>query len=158
MSKAMPAMIPVRVEARGQKSVQEVSVPGKPYKIMADTQKEVGGTDTAPTPVAICLASLSSCTQMIAFVIAQAQGITLGEWNITAEGTVANPAMLAEGEAHSGWETIDLHVSVQTDIPGGSEAQKFKEFVALVEQKCPMTGFFHRGVSTYRSEWVNKSL
>lgn len=158
MSQNMPAIISVRIEAQGHTSVQEVSVPGKPYKIMADTPKELGGTDTAPSPVIISLASLSSCTQIIAFQIAQARGITLGQWHVTADGTVANPSMLADDEVHSGWETINLHVSVQTDIPGSSEAPRFKEFVAAVEQKCPMTGFFRRAVPSYRSEWINEPL
>ena len=73
--------------------------------------KEAGGTDTGPAPVAISLASLTSCNQIIAFSIAQMKGIKLGAWHVSANGTVTNPAMLVEGEAHQGWETIDLQVS-----------------------------------------------
>ncbi|KAK6384361.1 hypothetical protein LTS17_001924 [Exophiala oligosperma] len=158
MSQSMPAMVAVQVDARGRGSVQEISVPGQTYKIRADAHKEVGGTDTAPSPAHIALASLSSCTQITAFMMAKAQGITLGEFNVNVEGAVANPAMLAEEQVHTGWENIFIRVRVQTDITGGSEATKFKDFVALVERKCPMTGFFRAGVPDFRREWVNETL
>jgi uncharacterized OsmC-like protein len=158
MSQSMPSIIPVQVEGKGRDSVQEISVPDKSYKIRADTHKEVGGTDTAPTPAHIALASLSSCMQLIAFMTAKAQGIMLGEFSVTVEGTVVNPAMLAEEQAHKGWENIFIRVPVQTDIAGGSEATKFKDFVALVERKCPMTGFFRAAVPDFCTEWVNETL
>jgi uncharacterized OsmC-like protein len=96
--------------------------------------------------------------QLIAFMTAKAQGIMLGEFSVAMEGTVVNPAMLAEEQAHKGWENIFIRVRVQTDIAGGNEATKFKDFVAVVERKCPMTGFFRAAVPDFRTEWVNETL
>lgn len=96
--------------------------------------------------------------QLIAFMTAKAHGIMLGEFSVAVEGTVMNPAMLAEEQAHKGWENIFIRVRVQTDIAGGSEATKFKDFVARVERKCPMTGFFRAAVPDFRTEWVNETL
>ncbi|KAK4201150.1 hypothetical protein QBC40DRAFT_172090 [Triangularia verruculosa] len=78
--------LPVKVTGTGTGTLQNVSVPGKPYNFTADTYPVLGGADSAPSPVVYSLASLSACNQVTGSVVASNHGIKLGKWDTDAEG------------------------------------------------------------------------
>lgn len=157
-SRALLQSIPIQVLGQGSNTTQSVSVKDKTYTFSTDTYTALGGTDLAPSPVAYCLASLSSCNQVTGFVAAKDHGITLGEWRVTVEGSLPTAVLVGGEQGNPNWESVALKVRVQTDIKGGSNDPKFQHFTAEVERRCPITQLFKRSGVAYTSEWINEPL
>ncbi|KAM5350102.1 hypothetical protein ACJ41O_006607 [Fusarium nematophilum] len=150
--------LPVHISGHGSGTIQAISVKDKPYGFSADTYTVIGGQDSYPSPVAYALASLSSCNQVIGFLVAKDHGLTLGEWHVTVDGQLPTAVLVGGEEGNPNWESVALKVRVQTDAKGGNEDPKFHHFVAEVERRCPITQLFKRSGVTYTSEWVNEPL
>lgn len=130
----------------------------KPYQISTDTYTVLGGKDSAPSPVAYSLASLSSCNQVTGYVVAKDHNITLGEWHVTVHGVLPTAVLVQGEQGNPNWESITLKARVQTDIKGGNDDPKFRHFVSEIERRCPITQLFIRSGVAFTSEWVNEPL
>lgn len=150
--------IPIQIQGRGSNTVQKISVQDKTYKITADTYTPLGGTDSAPSPVAYALASLSSCNQVTGFVVARDHGIRLGEWHVEVKGILPTDVLVGGEQGNPNWTSVVLKARVQTDIEGGQEDPRFQHFVAEVERRCPITALFKLSGVKFSSEWANERM
>lgn len=150
--------IPLQIQGQGTGTTQKISVQDKTYTISTDTYTVLGGTDSAPSPVAYSLASLSSCNQVTGFVVAKDHGLELGEWHVTVQGVLPTAVLVKGEQGNPNWESVALKVRVQTDAKGGNDDPKFKHFAAEVERRCPITQLFIRSGVEVTSEWVNEPL
>jgi len=157
-SSAQLQSITLQVQGTGTGTKQTVSVKGKPYTFPTDTYTVLGGSDSAPSPVAYSLASLGSCNQVTGFVVARDHGITLGEWQVTVEGVLPTAVLVQGEQGNPNWESVVLSVQVQTDIKGGSESAEFQHFISEVDRRCPITQLFKRSGVVVTSEWTNLPL
>lgn len=98
----------------------------KTYKIMADTCTPLGGTDSAPSPVAYSLASLGSCNQITGFVVVRDHGIKLGQWNVEVQGELPTEVLVGGEQGNPNWTSVVLKARVQTDIEGGQDSPRFQ--------------------------------
>ncbi|KAK4185312.1 OsmC/Ohr family [Podospora australis] len=150
--------IPLSITGTGTGTTQHITVKDKSYTISTDTYTTLGGGDTAPSPVAYNLASLSSCNQVTGFVVAQNHGIRTGQWNVRVDALLPTAVLVGGAEGNPNWESVHLTARVQTDIQGGSEDPKFQHFVKEVERRCPITQLFKLSGVKFSSEWVNDPL
>lgn len=146
--------IPFRVDGTGHGVAQSIKVKGSPHQISVDAYPSFGGKDSAPTPLAYALSSLSSCTQVTGSLVAKDLGAKLGEWRVTVNGEL-DPAVLVKGqEGNANWDNIELIVNVQTD----ADEVTFKKFSEETERRCPITQLFKRSGAGWKSQWVNEKL
>ncbi|KAK3337565.1 OsmC family protein [Cercophora scortea] len=114
-----PQSIPLSIRGRGTGTAQTISIKDKPYTIAADTYTVLGGSDSAPSPVAYSLASLSACNQVTGFVVARDHGIKLGEWDVKVDAVLPTDVLVGGAEGNPNWESVVVSVRVQTDAEGG---------------------------------------
>jgi len=154
-SRRLLKALPVQVTATGRGTQQTISCPGKPYSFQTDTYPVLGGKDSAPSPVAYCMASLGSCNQVTGAVVARDHGIKLGEWKVDVTGMLPTDVLVAGKQGNPNWESVEVKVRVQTDV---TEKDKFDFFVSEVERRCPITALFKLSGVGYKSEWVNEPI
>ena len=147
--------LPVTVSGTGTGTLQNITVPGKPYTFTSDTYAVLGGADSAPSPVVYSLASLSACNQVTGHVVARDRGIKLGAWTVDVEALLPTAVLVKGEEGNPNWEEVRLRVRVQTDVVG---EEGFEKFVGEVERRCPITQLFRRSGVRYESVWVNEKL
>ena len=117
--------IPFQITGEGIGVAQTIEVKGSPHQISVDAYPSFGGTDTAPSPLAYNLSSLSSCTQVTGSIVAKNHGLNLGTWKVSVNGQL-DPAVLTNGEEGNGnWDSIELNVIVQTDAKDNAAFQRF---------------------------------
>ncbi|KAL1985142.1 hypothetical protein VTN96DRAFT_8164 [Rasamsonia emersonii] len=148
--------VPFRIDAEGTGVAQTVSVQGSPHKISVDAYPSFGGKDTAPTPLAYSLTSLSSCSQVTGSLVAKDLGIKLGKWQVTVKGDLGTDVLVKGEQGNANWDNVELQVRVQTDVQG--DDAKFQKFAEETERRCPITQLFKRSGAGWKSQWVNEPL
>ncbi|CAI7571246.1 unnamed protein product [Penicillium bialowiezense] len=141
--------IPVQVSAQGTGFVQNITVPGKPFTFSTDAYTVLGGNESHPSPIAYSLASLSSCNQVTGSLVAKDLGITIGEWNVEVEGNLPTEVFVGGKEGNPNWKSVTLKARVQSNLEGGNDNPRFKQFAAEVERRCPMTALFRNSGVVY---------
>ncbi|KAK0747252.1 hypothetical protein B0T21DRAFT_417472 [Apiosordaria backusii] len=143
--------IPLRICGRGTGTKQTITIKDKPYTIQTDTYPILGGADSAPSPVAYNLASLTSCNQVTGAKVAEDHGIKLGEWNVRLDAVLPTDVLVkGKCEGNPNWESVKLFVRVQTNILESVKGDnleadaRFRHFVREVERRCPITQLFKR--------------
>ncbi|KAL1966471.1 hypothetical protein VTN77DRAFT_4393 [Rasamsonia byssochlamydoides] len=148
--------VPFRIDSEGTGVAQTVTVQGSPHKISVDAYPSFGGKDTAPTPLAYSLTSLSSCSQVTGSLVAKDLGIKLGRWQVTVKADLGTDVLVKGEQGNANWDNVELLVRVQTDIQG--DDTKFQKFADETERRCPITQLFKRSGAGWKSQWVNEPL
>lgn len=142
------------VNGTGSGVRQDIDVIGSGHLIRSDAYADFGGNDEFPSPLAYVLASLSSCTQVAASVVAKEQSITIDSYRISADGDF-DPTVLVSGREadrqHSDTFTaIRLAITVDTDAP----QEQIDRFGLEVARRCPVNALFQRAGTSVTSTWT----
>lgn len=141
------------VSAYGTGVRQDVDVLGSGHVIHTDAYPDFGGQDEHPSPLAYVLASLSSCTQVTASVVAREQGIEVRSYDVTVDGDFDPTVMVSGREAdatHSDTFTeVRLAVTVDTD----ATPEQVEALGAEVERRCPVSALFRRAGTEVTGRW-----
>ncbi len=105
------------------------------FEVSADEPKSLGGSDTAPNPVEILLASLATCQDITYKAYGQALGIPVDRVSVDATGAIDLRGFFAVDEnVRAGFLRIDGKVSVDTSVPADTVAQ----LKGAVDAHCPV--------------------
>lgn len=106
------------------------------HKIIIDEPPAFGGEDTAPSPVAMLLASLAGCINAIGQWVAKEMDFVIEKLDINIDGDVDATAFFTGNmEKRAGFSKIDVQISLKADI---TEEQKEKWLKNVIE-RCPVT-------------------
>ena len=106
------------------------------HTIIIDEPPAFGGEDTAPSPVAMLLASLAGCVNAIGQWVAGEMGFKIKELFINIDGEVDGGAFFTGSrEKRAGFSAIDVSIKLEADI---TEEQKKLWFNNVIE-RCPVT-------------------
>ncbi len=109
----------------------QTSMTARAHSFTADEPVEVGGTDTAPTPVELLLGSLASCTAVTLRMYAQRKGWPLEGVEVHVEYTARpTPAFVK-------------HITVQGPL---DEAQKAR--LLEIAEACPVAKVLRTGAAS----------
>ncbi len=81
------------------------------FSVEVDEPPSVGGTDAGPMPTEYLLMALASCFALAVAHVARRDGIELGPFSVTAEGTYAGPSV----------SSFDLAVRLDGKPPAGMD-------------------------------------
>lgn len=136
---------------------QDIDVVGSGHVVKSDAYESFGGRDEYPSPLAYLLAALTSCTQVVASVVSQQQGITIESYDIAVEGdfdpTVLTTGATADAEHPGTFHTVRLTVGVVTD----ASQEQVEQLGAEVERRCPVGVLFAQAGTTVTSTWTAKA-
>lgn len=133
---------------------QDIDVVGSGHLIRTDAYTDFGGKDEYPSPLAYVLASLSSCTQVVASVVAKEQDITIDAYSFSVDGDFDPTVLVGGHEADADhpdtFTAIRLTVTVDTD----ATQEQIESLGAAVERRCPVSALFHRAGTPVTSVWT----
>ena len=152
----MPALT-FSVTATGTGVRQDVDVVGSGHVIPADAYEAFGGKDEFPSPLAYTLASLSTCNQVTASIVAKELGIEVRSYSFSVDGDF-NPTVMTTGRAKDAdhpdtFEAVRLTAVVDTDAP----QDKVEQLGAEVERRCPVSGLFRNAGTALSSTWTART-
>lgn len=149
----MPA-ITFSVTGTGTGVRQDVDVVGSGHVIPADAYEAFGGKDEFPSPLAYLLASLTTCNQVTASIVAKEQGITIESYEFAVDGdfnpTVMTAGRPADAEHSDTFDGVRLTVGVVTD----ADQAQIEALGAEVERRCPVSALFRRAGAGLTSTWT----
>jgi len=106
------------------------------FKVGIDEPLELKGTNTAPNPVEMLLATLGGCVAVTYRAYARKFGIEIEDLVINLEGDTVHGGWTDEkGRERSGFRQIRYEVQIKTKAP----QEKVKQLHKLVEKKCSIS-------------------
>ena len=151
---ANPYVISLAIKGEGDGVHQKhvTSGPGpddKVHIIQTDGLKGMGGADQAACPAFHALASLTSCAQVTASLVAKDLGIRLGQWKFDVKGDLDVRVLVSGAEGNANFDKVIVRAQVETD----ASAEQFAKLVAETERRCPITQLFKRSGLVLDSKW-----
>lgn len=139
------------VHGKGTGVAQTVAVSGADYVIETDAYPAFGGQDAHPSPLAYTLASLSSCNQVTAQVVAKDLGITIEavEFDVAAD---FNPTTMTTGRESDDATFQDLRITAE--ITTAASADLFDRLRDEVARRCPVSVLFARAGVKITNDWT----
>lgn len=146
------AVVPFQVDGTGTGVAQDVVAGG--HRFSTDAYPAFGGKDAAPSPLFYALASLSSCNQVTAALVAKDHGILLGAWTFEVVGDLDTAVLVRGAEGNANFDRVTVRATVETDA---SEDQ-FATLVSETERRCPVTQLFRRSGVEFDNQWTPAPL
>lgn len=136
---------------------QDVDVVGSGHVIRSDAYEAFGGADEFPSPLAYTLASLTTCNQVTASIVAGELGITVESYEFAVDGDF-DPSVMTTGRVSDGahsdtFTAVRLLATVVTDA--GQET--VERLGAEVERRCPVSALFRRAGTELSSTWTART-
>jgi uncharacterized OsmC-like protein len=112
------------------------------FKVSIDEPLELRGTNTAPNPVEMFLASLGGCVILTYRDYAKKFEVNIEDLVVNLEGDMIPGGWVDEqGRERRGFKQIRYEVQIKTEAP----EEKVRELHKLVEEKCPITDVINYG-------------
>ncbi len=148
-------VIPLVINAHGAGVALKFTTNGeKPHIFNTDALPAFGGADSAPSPLYYALASLGSCNQVTASLVARDLGIRLGAWSISVQGDLDTQVLVQAREGNANFNRVVVRASVQTD----ASEEQFARLVTETERRCPISQLYKRSGLVFDNKWERTPL
>jgi putative redox protein len=144
------SVVTFRVTGSGTGVRQDIEVAGADHVIRTDAYAAFGGKDEYPSPLSFTLASLVSCNQVTAQVVAAELGIVIEHYAFDVSADL-DPATLVAGST-SADDTLH-NVRLQAIVTTGAPADQVARLASEVERRCPVSALFRRAGTPVISSW-----
>lgn len=145
-------LLPFAVTGTGSGVAQTVTVDGADYTIETDAYPAFGGADEHPSPISFLLASLSSCSQVTASIVAQELGLVVQHVSFRVEAGF-NPTTMTTG-VHREGETTVQDVRVTAQVVTHASQEEVDRLRIETTRRCPVTQLFARAGVQLTSVWT----
>ena len=106
------------------------------HSIVIDEPPLFGGEDTAPSPVAMFLASLAGCIKAIGQWVSKEMDFKIERLYVNIDGEVDGTAFFTGSkEKRAGFSNIDVSIELEADISDEKRALWLKNVV----ERCPVS-------------------
>lgn len=141
------------LQTQGVGMAQAASVRGTPHTIHVDAVPAYGGQDAHPGPLAYALASLTSCSQATATIVAREFGMAIEHIRFDLESEIEMAALMGlPVTGRPDFQGVDLAVTVTTSASDADVARLHAE----TERRCPVFQLFTRAGVPIRSRWTRR--
>ncbi|MDQ8042977.1 MAG: OsmC family protein [Solirubrobacteraceae bacterium] len=147
-------VVPFVVHGSGTGVAQHVEVPDSPHAFDTDAYPAFGGKDEAPSPLFYALASLSSCNQVTAALVAKDLGIELGAFSFQVRGDLDTAVLVGGEEGNANFDKVTVRATIESD----ATAEQFATLEAETERRCPVSQLFKRSGLAFDVEWTQVPL
>ena len=108
----------------------------------------------ASSPLDQVLGAFVACNQVTSAIVAQGQGIELGQFSGRVEAELDNSVLVYGAEGNPNFSRVALTVELETHLDDAA----FDVFVAEVTRRCPLTQLFVRCGVEVTTDWKNRVL
>ena len=144
-------LVTFAVSGTGTGVAQTVAVRGADHVIETDAYPAFGGQDAHPSPLAYTLASLSSCNQVTAQIVAKELGVTIDAVAIDVAADF-DPTTMTTGRESADATFQDLRITAE--ITTDATAEQFERLRDEVARRCPVSVLFARAGVAITNEWT----
>ncbi|MET0283752.1 MAG: OsmC family protein [Polyangiales bacterium] len=149
------SIVPFIVHAEGRGVYQTIRAESPAgHSFAADAYAAFGGSDSAPSPLAYALASLSACNQVTASVVARDLGIRLGKWKLDVQADLDTRVLALGQQGNANFDRVQVRAVVETD----ASEDTFRKLVSETERRCPITQLFKRSGLVWDNVWTRAPL
>lgn len=141
--------VAISINGTGTGMTQQIAAP--PHTFKTDTYTSIGGTDSAPSPLATTLGALSGCNQITGELVAKDLGIKTGKWEFEVNGELDISVLVKGEKGHGNWDAVVLKAKVETN----ADDAQFELLRSETERRCPLSQLFKRSGVKWTNEWVN---
>lgn len=147
-------VVPFVVHGEGTGVAQHVVVPGSSHAFETDAYPAFGGNDEAPSPLFYALASLSSCNQVTAALVAKDLGVQLGRFTFAVRGDLDTAVLVGGADGNANFDRVTVEATIETD----ADPEQFERLRSETERRCPVTQLFVRSGLEYVADWKSAPL
>lgn len=147
-------VVPFVVHGSGTGVAQHVVVPDSPHAFETDAYPAFGGKDEAPSPLFYALASLSSCNQVTAALVAKDLGVQLGAFDFQVQGDLDTAVLVGGEEGNANFDKVTVRARIESD----ASPEQFAELESETERRCPVSQLFKRSGLDFDVEWTQVPL
>jgi putative redox protein len=138
----------LRTQGRGM--AQHIALQDTPHVIEVDAVPAYGGQDAAPGPLAYALASLTSCSQATAQIVARELGITIEHIAFELDAEIDMSVLVGlPARGLPDFQPIALQVRVRT----AADDAQFEALQRGTERRCPVFQLFTRAGVPIAARW-----
>lgn len=130
-----------------------VKVRSRDFEMTIDEPKSLGGTDTGMNPVEALLGALGACQSIVARVYAEKFDVDLQDFRVEVEGDLDLDGFFGRSDVRPGYSEVRYTFHIKTDAP----RERVEEFVAYLEEKCPVGDTIANQVNLKLSDIVIES-
>ena len=144
-------LVTFAVNGTGTGVAQTVAVKGAGYVIETDAYEAFGGRDQHPSPLAYTLASLSSCNQVTAQIVAKELGITIEavRFDVAAD---FDPTIMTTGRGST--DATFQNLRITAEVTTDAAADQFDTLRDEVARRCPVSVLFARAGVRITNDWT----
>lgn len=112
------------------------------HSLVMDQPKNAAGQDLGPTPLEVLLAAVAGCFGSVARIIAHQQKIELNSMHFEIEADYDPAGLLGRNpEVRPGFQEVRIKVEIDANL----DAQQKRDFLDLIEQRCPLADNMSHG-------------
>lgn len=141
-----------KATAHLQEGVQ-VKVRSRDFEITIDEPESLGGTNTGMNPVEALLGALGACQSIVARVYAEKFDVDLQDFRVEVEGDLDLDGFFGRSDVRPGYSEVRYTFHIKTDAP----RERVEEFIAYLEEKCPVGDTIANQVNLKLSDIVIES-
>lgn len=139
-----------RATAAGRGWPTKVSIRDTEWNIQVDEPTQDGGTNSGPNPMQYFAASLASCQNEQAQVVAEELELRIGNIDIDLEIDLDLAGFMGMADNSTGsYKEVRLNAKVSGDI----SSEKAQALGAKVDARCPILGLLRSSGCTIKSTW-----
>lgn len=147
----MSAPKPVKIKVRGEaRSATRMDISARQHALIVDEPEARGGTDQGPLPLETFLASLASCTNVVANIIARDLGIRSSEMQIDLEADLDNRAIFGVSKVLNPFPVIRMTVELAVSNANRSQIDELKQDLRW---RCPVSAVIRASGTEVVEDW-----
>lgn len=132
--------------------IKDLNVEGESrgFKVIIDEALEEGGTNKGMNPMELILCGLGGCQSIMITSLAKEKQIDIKDVWIDIEGDIDPDGFMGLSDVRPGYQEIRYTMHIKSDSP----KDKIKEFIKLVETRCPAMDTIKNAVKFVPNEVV----
>lgn len=147
----MSAPKPVKIKISGKsRSSTWMDVSARQHMLTVDEPEERGGTDQGPLPLETFLASLASCTNVVANIIARDLEFRISDMRIELEADLDNRAIFGVSHVLNPFPFIRMTVELAVSNANRSQIEELKRDLRW---RCPVSAVIRASGTEVVEDW-----
>ena len=142
-----------KAEAQGKGWPTKVVITDTEWVLNTDEPVEDGGSNTGPNPMQLFIASLASCQNEQAQVVAEELSLTITQIDMKVEIDLDLSGFMGETDTSNG---SYKNVRIEALVSGKVTDEQVKSLGQKVDARCPILGLLRTGGCEIKTNWGKK--
>lgn len=120
--------------------------------VTMDEPGDLGGQDTAPTPMEYVLAALLGCTTVMAVMIAKEMAIKVNALMMRAEGELNTDGIMGKGNVPPYFTRVKQEISINST----ASQEQLERLAEQIKKRCPVYNMLKAAGTVVEVSWQSE--